>query len=246
MITYDIFEKEGCIQILNFAKKFNIPDRKGKSKKTGIIIIKKFRENKNDDKDEDVSIREIKDKEEILNGLMFEKFSIENIRRNFAYIIFCDITSSKDSEISDITKYNEIDVIVGNRIMDKVAFKNMNKNFVSLAFNFSEILNCHKLQRARKLAIMKKNFQMAKKYKVNYIVSTFASSIFEYKPAETLLAFGKILGMSDMESKNAISKNYENIIKKFKNRNDESLLTDGLKILKFGEVKRKKKKYGYY
>ncbi len=249
MITYDIFKKENHLEILKIAKKFDIPDRKGKNSKRVVILLEKFGENKDNNKGnkEDGDREEIKGNEEILNGLMFEKFSIENIRRNPARLIFCNITDSKDLKISnELTKYNEVEVIIANEIMDKVVFKNMNKNFISLAFGFSEILNCWGMQRVKKLAIMKKNFLMAKKYKVNYIVSTFAGNIFEYKPAETLLAFGKILGMSDKESRNAVSKNYENIIKKFNDRNDENLLTDGLRVLRFGDVKREKKKYGYY
>jgi len=241
MITYDIFKKENHLEILKFAKKFDIPDRKGKKQEARFIVLEKF-ENKEKTNE---GIKE--DKEEILKGLMFEKFSIESIRKNLARLIFCCITNSKDSKIlNELTKYNEIDVIIANEIMDKVVFKNMNKNFISIAFSFSEILNCWGMQRVKKLAIMKKNFQMAKKYGVNYIVSTFAGNIFEYKPTETLTSFGRALGMSDEESRNAVSKNYENIIKKFNDRNDENLLTDGLQVLKFGKVKREKKKYGYY
>ncbi|MDI6729945.1 MAG: RNase P subunit p30 family protein [Candidatus Altarchaeum sp.] len=241
MITYDIFKKENHLEILKIAKEFDIPDRKGKRQEARIIVMEKFenKEKGNENTEEN--------KEEILKGLVFEKFSIESIRKNPARIIFCNITNSKDSKIlNELAKYNEIDVIIANEIMDKVVFKNMNKNFISLAFGFSEILNCWGMQRVKKLAIMKKNFQMVKKYGINYIVSTFASNIFEYKPAETLMAFGKILGMSDDESRNAVSKNFENILKKFNDRNDENLLTDGLRVLKFGDVKKEKKKYGYY
>ncbi len=245
MITYDIFKKENHLEVLKIAKEFDISDRKGKNRKSAVILLKKFEENKGNKKDS--SREEIKGNEEILSGLLFEKFSIENIRRNPARLIFCNITDSKDSKIlNELTKYNEIDVIIANEIIDKVVFKNMNKNFISLAFGFSEILNCWGMQRVKKLAIMKKNFLLAKRSKVNYIISTFAGNIFEYKPAETLTAFGKILGMSDKESRDAVSKNFENIIKKFNDRNDECLLTDGLRVLKFGEVKREKKKYGYY
>ncbi len=241
MITYDIFKKENHLEILKIAKEFDIPDRKGKRREVRIIVLEKF-ENKEKTNE---SIEG--NKEEILKGLVFEKFSIESIRKNPARLIFCSITNSKDSKIlNELTKYNEIDVIIANEIMDKVVFKNMNKNFISIAFGFSEILNCCGMQRVKKLAIMKKNFQMVKKYGINYIVSTFAGNIFEYKPTETLMAFGKILGMSNWESRNAVSKNYENIMKKFNDRNDENLLTDGLRVLKFGDVKREKKKYGYY
>ncbi len=241
MITYDIFKKENHSEILKIAKEFDIPDRKGKKKEARIIVLEKF-ENKEKSNDGIEG-----NKEEILKGFVFEKFSIESIRKNPARLIFCSITNSKDSKIlNELTKYNEIDVIIANEIMDKVVFKNMNKNFISLAFGFSEILNCWGMQRVKKLAIMKKNFQMVKKYGINYIISTFAGNIFEYKPTETLTAFGKILGMSDSESRNAVSKNYENIMKKFNDRNDENLLTDGLQVLKFGAVKKEKKKYGYY
>jgi len=259
MTTYDIFKKENHAEILNFSKEFDIPDRKGKNRKRVVIFLENFEENNGRKEDnEDSSREEIKGRKKILSGLMFEKFSIENIRRNPDKIIFCGITSSKDIKSKDskdnkdskdskeMSKYNEIDVIIVSEIMDKTLCKNMCKNFISLAFSFSEILNSGGMQRVKKLAIMKKNFLMAKKYKINYIVSTFAGSISEYRPAETLIAFGKILGMSNEESRNAVSKNFENIIKKFNDRNDENLLTDGLRVLKFGEVWREKKKYGYH
>lgn len=242
MITYDVLQAD----LTNFADKFNIPDRKGKKKETRFILIKKFEkkeiQKENKDKGENKE-----NKEEILKGLMFENFSIKDIRKNLDYIIFCSTNRSNNIKtLNKLTEYNEVDVIAANEIMDRVAFKNMNKNYISIAFNFSEILNAYGIQRVKKLGIMKKNLQMAKKYNVNYIVSTFASNIFEYKPAEVLISFGRILGMNDEESRNAVSKNYENIIRKFRNRNNENLLTDGLEVIKFGEIKKKKKKYGYY
>lgn len=270
MVTYDIFKKEkikNFQEISKLAEKFNLPDRKEKSIRKDVIVLEKFKEIKdneieyNNDKCSKEKINDnYEDKEELEvkilpKGLMFEKFSIENIRKNLDKIIFYDVAESRDKnnkgvnkniDSNEVSKYNEIDVIVGSEIMDTLTFKNMNKNFISLAFNFSEIFNRKWVQRAKKISIMKKNFKLAKKYKVNCIVSTFAGNIFEYKSAETLMAFGKILGMSNEESRNSISKNFENIMRKFNARNDEKILTDGLEVLKFGSVKKKKKKYGYF
>jgi len=255
MATYTLFRKENYSDLLNFAKKFESPDRKGKKQKTIIIVLEKFENKENNENKEKIykSVERNKEgiskegisKEGILNGLLFEKFSIGDIRKNLSRIIFCKSTNDKN----ELTKYNEIDVITdiaSSEIMTQILCKNMHKNFISLAFDFSEILNSWGMQRVKKLAIMKKNFQLVKKYKVNYIISTFASNIFEYKPTAALRAFGKILGMNDEESRNAVSKNFDNIVKKFNDRNDENLLTDGLKVLKFGSIKKEKKKYGYY
>jgi len=244
-MAYYVFKKENFQEILNFAKNLRIPDRKGKMEKMNIILLENFgkNENKNVIENENLIDEDVK----IFNGLMFDEnftqFNIKDVRKNLDKIIFC---SGSNKSLHKISMHNEVDVIKTNELLDETICKFANKNYISYAFDFSEVLNVKGMQRVKAIGIMRKNFLMVKKYKVNFIISTFAGSIFEYKPYAVLISFGKILGMSDEESRNAVSKNFENLIRKFNNRNDENLLTDGLYVIKFGEIKKEKKKYGYY
>lgn len=176
-------------------------------------------------------------------GVLVKDFDIKKIRENLDKIIF----SVFDEECC---KYNEIDVVISDEIIGYKSFKEIKANYISYAFNFSELTNVNTINRIKKISIMQKNFKLIKKYHINYIIGSFANNIFKFKPYYSLFSFGKILGMSDEEAKNAITKNYEKIFNKFAKRNSMFYITDGLEIVKFlsedKEKKFKKKKFGYY
>jgi len=174
-------------------------------------------------------------------AVFFPTFNISKIRENLDKIICC----MNDDECY---KYNEVDVILSEDIILYKSFREMHKNCISYAFNFSELLNLRTSQRIKKISIMRKNFKLVKKYKVNYIIGSFAKNVFEFRSYYALFSFGKILGMNDEEAYNAISKNYEKILNKFKKRNDKFYIMDGFKVIKFSDKEKnfKKKKYGYY
>lgn len=175
-------------------------------------------------------------------GILFPKFDISKIRKNLDKIVFCNADEN-------CFKYNEIDIIISGDILPWKSLKEMQKNYISYAFNFSEILNLTQSQRIKKLSIMQKNLRLLQKYKVNYIIGSFAKNVFEIKTQYSLFSYGKVIGMNDEEAKNAITENYEKILSKFRKRNDKFYITDGLRVIKLSPEEEKnfvKKMYGYY
>ncbi|MFN3528152.1 MAG: RNase P subunit p30 family protein, partial [Candidatus Altarchaeaceae archaeon] len=170
--------------------------------------------------------------------VLFEKFNLSKIRKNLDKIILCNAEE-------EAYKHNEVDIIVSEDILEWKLLKEMEKNYVSYAFNFSQLLNLSQNQILKNISIMQKNFKLLKKYNVNYVIGSFAKNIFEFKTSFALLSYGKSIGMSDEEARNAITKNYEKILNKFKKRNDKFYITEGFRIIKLNN-EFKKKMYGYY
>jgi len=210
----------------------------------GVGIIKKENETGNEEfqienqiekKQKEIEKLNIYNGVEVINGEP-KKF-LDNI-------IFCRLNRN-------LSKSNEVDVFTLNfntreNRLDYITAKNMAENCIALEFKFIDLLNSTWATRAKIINIMRQNFIIAKKYDVLCIITSGASTPFELRCPKALTSIGKILGMDDKESKNAITKNPEKIINKVKNRNDDTVIMSGLKIIKFGKIRKEKKKSGYY
>lgn len=158
------------------------------------------------------------------------------------------VFSSLNRELSKLT---EVDVFTVNfeskeNRLDYITAKNMAKNGIALEFRFSDILNSTWGARVKVMSVMRLNLAAARKYKIPFIITSGASTPLELRCPKALISIGKVLGMSEEESRDAITKNPEKIINKVKDRNDDSVIMAGLKIIKFGKTKKEKKKFGYY
>ena len=71
---------------------------------------------------------------------------------------------------------------------------------------------------------MMQNVKLCKKYKVNMVISSFATSKFELKSPSDLISFGIILGMTPKEAKESIL----NIDRIFEIKKDK--LSGGVKL----------------
>lgn len=76
-----------------------------------------------------------------------------------------------------------------NQVLCKLAYKNN----ISIGFNFSDILNSDKEERAKILGRMFQNARLCKKYKVNMIFSTFAKDKYELRSKAILNSFKNTL-----------------------------------------------------
>ena len=74
-----------------------------------------------------------------------------------------------------------------------------------IAFDFNAILNSLGIVRARYLGRMMLNVSLCRKYKVKMCLASFAKSPFEMRAPMDLMSFGRILGMSGEEVRNAFS-----------------------------------------
>lgn len=223
MKKYDLNIKNPDAEILEKAKKLGW---------NGICITQK-------PGDEEFRIKE--EGLEVFRGI---EIINDEPRKFLNNITFCSLNR-------DLSKLNEADIFTLNfdskeNRLDYITAKNMAKNCIALEFRFKDLLNSTWGTRVKVMNIMRQNFIVAKKYKIPYIITSGASTPLELRCPEALTSVGKALGMSEEESKDAITKNPEKIINKVKDRNDDSVIMSGLKIIKFGKIKKEKKKFGYY
>lgn len=172
------------------------------------------------------------------------EISHEDPRKFLDKIIFTNLNR-------ELSKLTEVDVFTVNfeskeNRLDYITAKNMAENGIALEFRFSDILNSTWSTRVKIMNIMRLNLITARKYKVPFIITSGALTPLELRHPKALISIGKVLGMSEEESKDAVTKNPEKIINKVKDRNDDSVIMSGLKIVKFGKIKKEKKKFGYY
>lgn len=85
------------------------------------------------------------------------------------------------------------------------------KNGISIGFNIQELIKTKGVERAQILGRMKQNVVMCRKYKATMILASFAETIYDQKTAYELQQFGKIIGMTPKEAKEALS-NIEKIV----------------------------------
>ena len=77
------------------------------------------------------------------------------------------------------------------------------KNKVAMGFSFVELLNTQK--QARVLGRMRQNVRLCRKYKVKMVLASFAKNKWEMRSASDLQSFGKVLGMTAKEVKQAMN-----------------------------------------
>jgi ribonuclease P/MRP protein subunit RPP1 len=116
--------------------------------------------------------------------------------------------------------------------LNHVLVKEAAKNNVAIEVNFREILINNKRSRSRVLSNMEKNIRLAKKYKAPIIIGSGAISHWELKSPEVLISFATQLGLELKEAKDSISKVPENIIKQAEERQKESWIAPGIKIIR--------------
>ena len=99
-----------------------------------------------------------------------------------------------------------------NSGLGTVICKLASKNNVAVGINFSDILQAEGNYREILLGRIRQNVNLCRKYKVNMLLASFASSSFEMRSVIDLRALAEQLGMTPAEAKNSLSL-AENIVK---------------------------------
>ncbi|MEM5829458.1 MAG: RNase P subunit p30 family protein [Candidatus Aenigmatarchaeota archaeon] len=113
--------------------------------------------------------------------------------------------------------------------LDHISVRFAAKNDVAIEINFREILLSSRVSRAKILANIAKNVQLAKKYKAKIIICSGAVSHWELKDPFCLASFATLLGLELKEGKRAISETPKEIIEKIKERKDENWIMPGVR-----------------
>ena len=107
------------------------------------------------------------------------------------------LVSSENNSKKDFMHYR-------NSGLNQVLCKLANKNSIAIAFSFNDVLKAKGTERSKIMGRMMQNVKLCKKYKVNMVISSFATSKFELKSPSDLISFGIILGMTPKEAKESI------------------------------------------
>jgi len=132
-----------------------------------------------------------------------------------------------------------------NSGIDHIMARFMQDRCIAIEINFAEVLNSYGILRARILGRMMQNVILARKYNTPVVITSGAQDRWGLRAPRELMAFGKCMGMTDLEAKNAVSP--AGIIKKTRDRKDPNVILKGLEVLDWGKSKsREKKMYGWY
>lgn len=143
----------------------------------------------------------------------------KDIRRNVELI-------AATGEDREAVETPEVDIVFPeqlNYIMVKLA----KKNNVAIGFDFSPVLHSSKKGRGEVLSHYFQISQLVRKYHAPFILTSGALSPWDLRSPSDLVAFGKILGFNEKESKKGLS---GGIIKENRKRLGKEWLMPGVEI----------------
>jgi len=133
-----------------------------------------------------------------------------------------------------------------NSGIDHIMARFMQERCIAIEINFAEVLNSYGISRAKILGRMRQNVVLSRKYKTPVVLTSGAMDRWGLRAPRDLMAFGKCLGISEAEAKDAVSP--LGIVKKVNDRKNPDVILKGLEVLDWGRSnpKDKKRMYGWY
>jgi RNase P/RNase MRP subunit p30 len=131
--------------------------------------------------------------------------------------------------------------------VDDIISRLLAEHTTAVEFNLSSLLGTYGMLRAQVMGRMSQNILLCRKYGVPMVLSSGAVDRWGLRAPRDLAAVGRVLGMTDSESKKAVSTTPQKLIQKARDRQNPNILTAGLKVIEWGTQKpQTKKKYGWY
>ena len=113
------------------------------------------------------------------------------------------VTSKNVDILVGMEKYAEKDSMHHrNAGLTQVLLKEAKQRKIAMGFSFRDFL--HSKQRAKLLGRMMQNVRFCRKYKVKLVLASFARSPWEMRHAKDIAAFGRVIGMTGAEVKQAL------------------------------------------
>ena len=176
--------------------------------------------------DKDVAlINNFKDKKDIIKARKKYNFVVvsgKNLKENRIIVEACpDVVLIHYNSKRDFMKERNSSL---NHVICKIA----SKNGVAVGIDFSEILNSK--NRDAVIGRLMQNIKLCRKYKTRILFFSFASDVFELRAAQDIMAFLQSIGMTPLESKNALMLTSK-IISKNKSKRHPSYIAEGIRII---------------
>lgn len=115
--------------------------------------------------------------------------------------------------------------------LDHVICRIAAKNKIAIGIDFSEILNADEKERVAILGRIIQNIKLCRKYKVKVLFASFASSLFEMRAVQDLMAFAQAIGMTPVEAKKSLS-TAADIIRRNKEKRSPEYISEGIRVIK--------------
>ena len=133
-----------------------------------------------------------------------------------------------------------------NSGIDHIMARFMKERGIAIEISFTEVLNSSGNSRARILGRMRQNVMLARKYGTPLVLTSGARDKWGLRAPGELMAFGKCLGMTELEARDAVSP--AALLKKVSDRKNPNVILKGLEVLEWGKSKSKDKKkmFGWY
>lgn len=142
-----------------------------------------------------------------------------------AYVILKPLT--KESLQTAIkTKY----CIINTKLSPTLA-KVLNRNKCAIEVRLSPLFGSRGIKRIRAIKEIKTNLVYARKYGVPIVATTGTSSIFELRSPNQVFDLFKVLGLTDIETKEAMYTNPKNIIEFGKEKVGNKVVSNHVRIL---------------
>ena len=118
-----------------------------------------------------------------------------------------------------------------NSGLNQVLCNLANKNKIIIGFNFNSVLKSEPVQCSTILGRMMQNVRLCRKYKIDMITASFATSPYEMRSLHDLRAFARLIGMQPGEANNSVKILHERI-QKNKRKQSPGYVAEGLEIIK--------------
>jgi len=91
-----------------------------------------------------------------------------------------------------------------NSGLNQVMLSLAKKNNVAIGFALQSVLQTGGVKRAQSIGRMMQNVGLCRKYKVKMVLCSFAKDIFGLRSASDMQSFGRVIGMTPTEAKEAL------------------------------------------
>lgn len=117
---------------------------------------------------------------------------------------------------------------------------------IAIELCFASVLNSYGRRRSQIIARMAQNVSICRDCGCDVIITSGAKDKYGLRAPRDLMAFGVLLGMSQEEAEQAVSRNPGRILKRSAGRRDPNIILKGLEVKKWGSKPKEKRIYGWY
>jgi ribonuclease P/MRP protein subunit RPP1 len=151
------------------------------------------------------------------------KIALKN--REFVDILMINAKSPRAMRAA--TESSLVDVI-SHAFIDQSSAALASKNSVALEINLADILELTGIKRSLLFSKIKFNLLLARKYKLDIVMTTGASSMYGLRQPRQMMALAEVLGMSNAEAKRAVMEFPKELVEKDRRKHSGVTVKEGI------------------